>query len=65
MAPKRSPARAQGVKPGAPNLSRSTYYINRELSWLSFARRVLAMAEDRSLPLLERVKSKFRRVRLN
>jgi polyphosphate kinase len=31
-------------------------YINRELSWLSFARRVLALAEDRSSPLLERVK---------
>ncbi|MDX2445960.1 MAG: polyphosphate kinase 1 [Desulfobacterales bacterium] len=31
-------------------------YINRELSWLSFARRVLAMAQDHRLPLLERVK---------
>jgi polyphosphate kinase len=31
-------------------------YINRELSWLSFARRVLAMAQDPELPLLERVK---------
>ncbi len=31
-------------------------YINRELSWLSFARRVLELVEDRSLPLLERVK---------
>ncbi len=31
--------------------------INRELSWLSFARRVLALAEDPRLdPLLERVK---------
>jgi polyphosphate kinase len=30
--------------------------INRELSWLSFARRVLALAEDPELPLLERVK---------
>jgi polyphosphate kinase len=30
--------------------------INRELSWLSFARRVLAMAEDQEQPLLERVK---------
>ncbi len=31
-------------------------YFNRELSWLSFARRVLALVEDRDLPLLERVK---------
>jgi polyphosphate kinase len=30
--------------------------INRELSWLSFARRVLALAEDPETPLLERVK---------
>ena len=30
--------------------------INRELSWLSFARRVLALAEDPEIPLLERVK---------
>jgi polyphosphate kinase len=30
--------------------------INRELSWLSFARRVLALAEDPEEPLLERVK---------
>ena len=31
-------------------------HINRELSWLSFARRVLALAEDPEQPLLERVK---------
>jgi polyphosphate kinase len=30
--------------------------INRELSWLSFARRVLALVEDPEQPLLERVK---------
>src|ERR1700750_1096072 len=29
-------------------------YINRELSWLDFNARVLALAEDTSLPLLER-----------
>jgi polyphosphate kinase len=31
-------------------------YLNRELSWLSFARRVLVMAEDPAVPLLERLK---------
>nr|WP_019204027.1 RNA degradosome polyphosphate kinase [Tsukamurella sp. 1534] len=31
-------------------------YLNRELSWLDFNARVLAMAEDASLPLLERAK---------
>jgi polyphosphate kinase len=31
-------------------------YLNRELSWLDFNDRVLQLAEDPSLPLLERVK---------
>ena len=31
-------------------------YLDRELSWLDFNGRVLALAEDRQLPLLERVK---------
>lgn len=31
-------------------------FLNRELTWLEFNRRVLAMAEDESTPLLERVK---------
>jgi len=31
-------------------------FINRELSWLEFNARVLALAEDPKLPLLERVK---------
>src|SRR6185369_12310202 len=31
-------------------------YSNREMSWLSFNARVLALSEDRRLPLLERMK---------
>jgi polyphosphate kinase len=36
--------------------SEPSLYINRELSWLDFNERVLELAEDTSLPLLERVK---------
>ena len=31
-------------------------YLNRELSWLEFNQRVLAEAQDVSVPLLERLK---------
>ena len=31
-------------------------FINREMSWLCFARRVLNLAEDPEVPLMERVK---------
>ncbi|RBY82063.1 RNA degradosome polyphosphate kinase [Geodermatophilus sp. TF02-6] len=40
------------TRTGAP----ADRYINRELSWLDFNTRVLELAEDDSLPLLERVK---------
>jgi polyphosphate kinase len=36
--------------------SRRGRFLSRDLSWLDFNARVLALAEDRSLPLLERVK---------
>src|SRR5271166_3475141 len=38
------------------SLNNPDYYINRELSWLAFNKRVLGQAEDSSNPLLERVK---------
>jgi polyphosphate kinase len=49
-------ANTNAVKPDKIDTDSPNTLINRELSWLSFARRVLALAEDRELPLLERVK---------
>jgi len=40
----------------AADIADDARYLNRELSWLEFNARVLALAEDASLPLLERVK---------
>jgi polyphosphate kinase len=39
-----------------PDLRDPSLYVNRELSWLDFNDRVLQLAEDESLPLIERLK---------
>ncbi len=39
-----------------PAIPSQSPFLNRELSWLNFARRVLALVEDREQPLLERVR---------
>ena len=47
------PAQAAGVAIG---LDDASLYLNREVSWLDFNGRVLQLAEDERVPLLERVK---------
>jgi polyphosphate kinase len=42
--------------PAPPDLADRSLYFNRELSWLEFNARVLELAEDASVPLLERLK---------
>lgn len=42
--------------PAKPDFSAPKNFINRELSWLEFNRRVLEEAQDPAQPLLERVK---------
>jgi len=39
-----------------PNLDDPALYVNRDLSWLEFNRRVLEEAQDASVPMLERLK---------
>jgi polyphosphate kinase len=59
------PAEPRGAGPGAaaafpaqpaPGLEDPSLYFNRELSWLQFNERVLELAEDERLPLLERLR---------
>src|SRR3954466_9586129 len=56
----RAPETIEAVAPrttaDSPDLEDSSLYFNRELSWLDFNDRVLQLAEDSSVPLLERVK---------
>ncbi len=56
-------ATAVGVQEGngsgpdqVPDLRDHSLYVNREVSWLDFNDRVLQLAEDESLPLIERLK---------
>lgn len=44
------------TSPAVDNALPEDRYLNRELSWLDFNARVLALAADQSLPLLERLK---------
>ena len=47
----------RAAPPAAPvDLDSPQYYLNRELTWLAFVKRVLHEAEDKRTPLLERVK---------
>src|SRR5271170_7689331 len=46
----------QAVLPTTGPLDDPALYINRELSWLEFNRRVLEEAQDAQVPLLERLK---------
>ncbi|WP_211190313.1 RNA degradosome polyphosphate kinase [Actinomycetospora sp. TBRC 11914] len=50
-----APAPATPASDGSADLPEDRY-LNRELSWLEFNARVLALAEDTSQPLLERAK---------
>ena len=56
------PKRVRQIKPPppkaepVPGLSSPELYLNRELTWLEFNRRVLHEAEDERTPLLERIK---------
>jgi polyphosphate kinase len=48
--------RPRPVESAGPKVSSGSSYLNRELSWLEFNRRVLAEAADPDVPLLERLK---------
>ncbi|MGH2868300.1 MAG: RNA degradosome polyphosphate kinase, partial [Solirubrobacteraceae bacterium] len=45
-----------GEETAAIDLRDAALYVNRELSWLDFNDRVMQLAEDESVPLIERLK---------
>jgi polyphosphate kinase len=51
-----TPGSLPGSLPGSPPSDSTSRYLNRDLSWLEFNRRVLAQALDARTPLLTRVK---------
>jgi polyphosphate kinase len=53
---RRPPKTKAPAEPPPRNLDDPSLYLNRELTWLSFNRRVLHEADDPRTPLLERVK---------
>jgi polyphosphate kinase len=56
VAPEARAAAPTTERPAAVDLEDHSLYFNRELSWLDFNDRVLQLAEDPSVPLLDRVK---------
>ncbi len=53
---KKAASTADTARPDVIDFDASELYLNRELTWLEFNRRVLHMAADEQTPLLERVK---------
>ena len=54
--PSPGPAPSSSVSTAPFDLNDPSLYLNRELTWLEFNRRVLHEAEDERTPLLERIK---------